>query len=101
MVAGAACDGPPFDTTGVGAGSAGRGRGNGGEDVTRWWLGLLPVTWLSQLVRSCAISDSGDPLSAGADCGAWARTAAAVNGKNDRASVAAPIAFTRTTVPVR
>jgi hypothetical protein len=31
-----ACDGPPFDTTGVVAGSAGRGRGNGGEDATRW-----------------------------------------------------------------
>jgi hypothetical protein len=35
--AGAASDGPAFDTTGVGAGSAGRGRGNGGgEDATRW-----------------------------------------------------------------
>jgi hypothetical protein len=101
MAAGAATSGAPFDTTGVGAGSAGRGRGIGGdEDAARWRFGLLPVTWFSQVVKSCAISDSGDRVSPGAGCGACERAAPAVNSRNDSARVAAPIAFARTTVPV-
>src|SRR5262249_46454201 len=90
----------PFDTTGVGAAATGRGRGNGGEDSTRRGFVLLGVARLSQLGGSCASSDSGDRVSPGAGCGPCERAVPAVKSRNDSASVAAPVAFARTTVPV-
>ncbi len=77
-----------FDTTGADANSAGRGRGNGGDDAAPWCLAPASVTWFSQLVNLCAISDSGDRVSGSTGCGAWAWTDAAVNNRKHREKVA-------------
>lgn len=101
---GASSDGSLFDATGAGASAAGRGRGKGGDDAgdnaALWFLAPAPVTWPSQAVKSCAISDRGDPLS-GAACGACAWTDAPVNSRNHRVSLATLIALIRTIIPAR
>ena len=69
-----------FDATGLGAASAvGRGRGIGCELRPAWWLlALVPVTWFSQVLKSCTSMDRRDGGSVGgplvAACAAGAKT---------------------------
>ncbi len=57
---GANSDHSLFDATGADASSAaGRGRGNGDERRSaRCLLALLPATWFSHVVKSCAIAET-------------------------------------------
>jgi hypothetical protein len=52
--------------------------------------------WLSQVVKSCAISDRGDRLSGGAGCGVCAWIEVATKSGYDSESVADPITLSRT-----
>lgn len=101
---GASSDGSLFETRGAGASAAGRGRGKGGDDAgdnaALCCLALAPVAWLSQAVKSCAISERGEPLS-GATCGACAWIDAPVNSRNHRVSLATRIALIRTIIPAQ
>jgi hypothetical protein len=95
-------DGSLFDGTGADASSGGLGRGNGsGNERSRCRLPSVPMTRVTQLEKSCAISDRGDRPPVWTGDGACALTEAAARARKNRAIASAFNRVIRTTFPVK